>query len=575
MLFPTRATAVASLVLLAGCGATASDPASPDTAAASDGSITQDAAAEVATPDASVTGPTWHGAVRGLLEVHCNSCHVAGGVAPFVLNDYGIATQYSALIKVDVTSRKMPPWMPSADCRRYQDERLLTEAEIATIAAWVDAGAPMGNPAEYVAPKLKPDPLAALGKADVSLAAKEAYTPSATLKDDYRCFPLDHTFTQETWIRASTVTPDKRPIVHHVIVFLVDAALSTQLDAKDAAEAGPGYTCFGGPGVGSPQTLGGWVPGSIPNVLPDGTAQRIPPGARLVMQIHYNTMNSKPEADQTRAEFWFAKSQPTTLLNIRPLAHLGLKIPAGETQSLQSKTFKNSTQSDWLIVGATPHMHKLGSVIKATAVHADGKEECLVHVPKWDFGWQQSYRFLADQPMTVKPGESIRLECTYDNSPANQSWVEGKQVSPKEVTWGEGTLDEMCLNYIAIAAPYTPLALPTEQCKDVQPCYDACRKSTGGTMTSCVLQCAPKSKGCSECVLGSMVQCVMGSCDTVTYPLVTCLSDCQGEANVQACFASKCLTLLAPFEACAAPIVDAGQCDSATAGCNVKLSVTK
>jgi hypothetical protein len=40
------------------------------------------------------------------------------------------------------------------------------------------------------------------------------------------------------------------------------------------------------------------------------------------------------------------------------------------------------------------------------------------------------------------------VECHYDNSPGNQPVVDGQRLPPRDVTWGEGTHDEMCLSYI-------------------------------------------------------------------------------------------------------------------------------
>jgi len=44
----------------------------------------------------------------------------------------------------------------------------------------------------------------------------------------------------------------------------------------------------------------------------------------------------------------------------------------------------------------------------------------------------------------------LRLTCRYDNSPDNQPIVNGEQVAPRDVRWGEGTLDEMCLLYMTV-----------------------------------------------------------------------------------------------------------------------------
>jgi hypothetical protein len=62
-----------------------------------------------------------------------------------------------------------------------------------------------------------------------------------------------------------------------------------------------------------------------------------------------------------------------------------------------------------------------------------GATECMLHIPRWDFHWQGAYGFA--QPKVVKPGDRVAVECHWDNSLPNA----------KDLEWGEGTGDEMCL----------------------------------------------------------------------------------------------------------------------------------
>ena len=40
----------------------------------------------------------------------------------------------------------MPPWLPADGCGTFRDARRLSPVEVATFAAWNDAGAPAGQP---------------------------------------------------------------------------------------------------------------------------------------------------------------------------------------------------------------------------------------------------------------------------------------------------------------------------------------------------------------------------------------------------------------------------------------------
>jgi hypothetical protein len=87
------------------------------------------------------------------------------------------------------------------------------------------------------------------------------------------------------------------------------------------------------------------------------------------------------------------------------------------------------------------HLHGHEEVLSID--RADGGEDCMLDVPAWNFHWQGSYTF--SEPMVVYPGDKLRVTCTWDNTAANQPVVNGVQQPPKDLNWGEGTTDEMCL----------------------------------------------------------------------------------------------------------------------------------
>ena len=89
------------------------------------------------------------------------------------------------------------------------------------------------------------------------------------------------------------------------------------------------------------------------------------------------------------------------------------------------------------------HMHTRGTRGRVAIQRQAGGEECLLEVPRWDFHWQGSYGLTT--PRIFNPGDKFYLECHFDNSAANQPFVDGKRVEPRDLNWGEGTHDEMCL----------------------------------------------------------------------------------------------------------------------------------
>ena len=66
------------------------------------------------------------------------------------LMTYEDARPWARSIKTRVVNREMPPWHidRNVGIQKFKNDISLSDAEIATIAAWVDAGAPLGNRAD-------------------------------------------------------------------------------------------------------------------------------------------------------------------------------------------------------------------------------------------------------------------------------------------------------------------------------------------------------------------------------------------------------------------------------------------
>jgi len=101
------------------------------------------------TAPATGVAPTFAKDVAPILFDKCASCHRTGEIGPMPLLSYEDARPWARAIKIKVVAREMPPW--GADREQtlpMRNDRSLTEREIETISAWVDAGAPRGNDAD-------------------------------------------------------------------------------------------------------------------------------------------------------------------------------------------------------------------------------------------------------------------------------------------------------------------------------------------------------------------------------------------------------------------------------------------
>src|SRR5262245_57966018 len=104
---------------------------------------------------APAAGQTFTKDVAPILQRSCQHCHRPGAIAPMSLLTYEDARPWARSIKARVTAREMPPWHIDrhVGITKFKDDPSLSDAEIATIAKWVDAGAPRGNPADMPPPR--------------------------------------------------------------------------------------------------------------------------------------------------------------------------------------------------------------------------------------------------------------------------------------------------------------------------------------------------------------------------------------------------------------------------------------
>lgn len=374
--------------------------------------------------------------IAPIMQASCQGCHRPGEVGPFSLLTYDDAKAWAGLIKDYTHRRAMPPWKPAEGFGEFQDVRRLSDAQIRTIARWVDEGAPKGDPNDMPPPRKFADGWM-LGTPDLVLDAGEPYEVAAEGPDVYRNFILPHTPEKDQWVRAVEVRPDQRAVVHHVIVYVDPRGKSLALDEKDP---GPGYSSSGG-GVGffPAQFLGGWAPGNTPRFIPAGMALKIPAGAKLVLQVHYHK-NGKALKDRTKIGIHFTDEPVRKQVRALPVLNFGLSIPPGEPRhEVKAKT---PISRDVTLYSVIPHMHLLGREMKLTASLPDGTTKPLVWIKDWDFNWQETYVF--KEPIRLPQGSRIDLTAYYDNSSGNPN---NPNNPPKVVTWGEETTDEMCLAF--------------------------------------------------------------------------------------------------------------------------------
>jgi hypothetical protein len=183
-------------------------------------------------------------------------------------------------------------------------------------------------------------------------------------------------------------------------------------------------------------SLGGWAPGQLPHVLPEGTGIKLYKDSEIVMQLHFHR-NGRLEKDRTQIGIYFSKKKVERPFQGGFMMGLFALIPANNDHFV----VKGGTTiyEDMVLHDIMPHMHMLGRDIKVTMTPPEGKPSLLFHIKDWDYNWQETYYF--KQPLSLKAGTKLELEAVFDNSAKNPH---NPFDPPRAVTFGEQTTNEMC-----------------------------------------------------------------------------------------------------------------------------------
>jgi hypothetical protein len=399
--------------------------------------------------------PTYYENVSPIFREKCEGCHRPNDLAPFALSDYATAQTWGEDIKNAVSAGRMPPWKPKAGHGEFKGAFGLTDAERQAILEWVDAGMPAGDESKKL-PPLENATEWSLGYPDQVLSMLQSYEPPIG-QDVYRCFVIPTDFTTDRYLKAIDYLPGDRGIVHHVLLYADTQGVGDRLDAADP---GPGYDCFGGPGIDISlnslrSLLGGWAPGQRAHLMPDELGLTIPKGAKLIMQLHYYPVG-RTGPDQTRIGLYFHEKKPKNTLLMVPVLNQSFKIPPGAEAHKVQETFPSgaiATLFDAVglveptkLYSVYPHMHLLGTEIKVDIVDRGARILApMIYIDKWDFNWQGAYDFV--KPLELRSGQRIQLNCTYNNSESNPFNPSNPLIT---VGWGERTTDEMCLAFVGV-----------------------------------------------------------------------------------------------------------------------------
>lgn len=402
--------------------------------------------------------------VAPILNRHCLECHRRGQIGPFALEGYGQARKRAGDLLHVVETRLMPPWKPSPGYGpAFRHDRSMSPEEVATLARWVEAEAPEGDPADLPEPPTFADDWR-LGTPDLVLELPEPFAIPAEGPDIYRCFVIPTDLPDDRYVAGIEYQPGNPRVVHHILGY-VDT--TGEARAKDAAEDGPhdGYTCFGGPQIKTDHDLGGWAPGVEPDILPEGVGRSLPKGADVVLQVHYHP-SGKPETDRSRVGLYLARKPTRQTFHWWAALNQKFRLEADDPASWEVSAQTLPLPVDVRLLSLAPHMHLLGKDMTMWAeLPAEEGEQPervdLIRIDDWDFQWQNQYYLEA--PIDLPKGTVVKLIAHFDYSRDNPRNPRRDEEDPPPVTWGEATTDEMCIGFFGMVKKGQDLTRPGEK----------------------------------------------------------------------------------------------------------------
>jgi mono/diheme cytochrome c family protein len=371
-----------------------------------------------------------------ILQQSCQVCHRPGAIGPMSLLTYADARRWSDRIKTKVAGREMPPYQYDTDIgiQALKYDPRLSEADIAAIVAWADAGAPEGDPADLPPPVDWPDPsqwklAEQFGPPDLVVPAKPFTVPA--VGSDLWWEPLvEIPLETDRYLKAIEVKPSVpgREVVHH-------ANTTLYLQGEDGELVGQGgrFTEY--------------AAGKLGEIIPEGAGRLLPADSLVRWSVHYYPMGEVVENEVTELGFWFHPEdyEPDyvqDLANYRLDGDLAIE-PNGNAMIQGFHSFDHPVRID----SFQPHGHlRLRAAALEVYYPETGRREVMSMISNWTTWWQHSHLYEEDVAPIVPAGGVIMLTFWYDNTADNPN-------NPDPEQWvyrGSRTTDEMSHAWIAV-----------------------------------------------------------------------------------------------------------------------------
>jgi hypothetical protein len=359
---------------------------------------------------------------------------------------YEEARPWARSIKARVTARQMPPWHidKTAGIQQFANDASLTDQQISTIAAWVDAGAPLGDPKDLPPARQWPNEsgwayASQFGPPDL-VVKSPLWTMGAHAQDAWYKPIVDAGLKEARWVRAIEIRPSTlkgRRITHHALARLQqDDGADVNKTSGDDADNTPGLFME-------------WAVGKQGEIMRPNTGKLMLPGAKFIWDIHYHAVGEEITDSVELGIYFYPKDQTPKYRQVLGSFYAmtggkeSLDIPPNSVAVHQGfHVMKRAGR----IENFQPHMHLRGKAMSMEAILPDGTVRMLSHVNDFQFNWHLNYIYADDAAPILPRGTVLRMTAWHDNTVANKQNPDPNQW----VGWGERTVDEMAHAWVNI-----------------------------------------------------------------------------------------------------------------------------
>ena len=399
--------------------------------------------------------PTFYKDIAPIVWNNCTPCHHKGGSAPFELENYKDVSKRAAFVQFITEQDIMPPWKANPHYRSFAGEKTLTPEEKKTIQKWVAANTPKGKkknapqqPTFTAGTQIKQKP-------DMVLSMKNPIPIEGVNEHKFISYAIPYELEHDTFVKAIEYVPGNRKLLHHCSyqVMGVDESVSFEnmpeyyVFSEDSINGISDdfdfefYHLLGENGEKPYEVFhNGWLPGASPLAYPEGIGFYLPKkGVLLIRNLHYSP-SPIDEEDLSKFHLYFTEEPIKRVVRFAAFRPTGvdlsrdLVIKAGTRDTFEMNIRINGNVS---VLNVNPHMHEIGDYFIAYAITPRKDTIPLVEIPKWDFNWQEFYRF--KNPLSIPSGSIIHAEATYDNTASNLS---NPFSPPRDIYFERGSMTE-------------------------------------------------------------------------------------------------------------------------------------